>query len=360
MDTPKTSGNPTGPQPEAESASTRRVTLRDIANVIGVTPTTVSSALRNQPRISTAMRDKIQAMAAQMGYQPDPALSALVHYRHNRLETPVRAALAWLNFWPDPLKWRQYREFTSYWEGAEAAAKRMGFHLEEFIVNAEMTPKRLAQILYTRNVRGILIPPGAYPKEWTDEFPWSQFSVVSIGRNVLPLHTITSDQISNTMFALDMMEARGYRRVGFAGEPWISRLFAPGFWWAQHLSSIPNECRVPPLIESYNDMGVYKERLLAWIAEHKPDAILTDNRHIPGMLKEAGLRVPEDIALASFTILDCPIDSGINQNPTEIGRVAVLMLQSLINDNDRGIPAISRQILIKGDWVDGTSLPGMR
>ena len=75
------------------------------------------------------------------------------------------------------------------------------------------------------------------------------------------------------------------------------------------------------------------------------------------MLHELGLRVPEDIPVAGTSLHDCHVDSGLDQNPREIGRVAMLNLISLLHDNDRGIPALYRETLVKGNWVDGTSLP---
>jgi hypothetical protein len=40
-----------------------------------------------------------------------------------------------------------------------------------------------------------------------------------------------------------------------------------------------------------------------------------------------------------------------------IGKTAVPMLISLINHNECGIPAICRELLIEGRWVDGDTLP---
>jgi LacI family transcriptional regulator len=85
--------------------------------------------------------------------------------------------------------------------------------------------------------------------------------------------------------------------------------------------------------------------------------VLTVVGEVKTMLHDCGVRVPEDTGLASLNVLDSQIDAGINQNAEEIGRVAVLTLISLIQDNDRGIPPIPREILIKGRWVDGSSLP---
>lgn len=353
---PSSSPNAHGPAPRA--AIRGRVTLRDIAEAVGVTPMTVSRALRNQERISETTRRKIQAKAEELGYQPDPALTALVHYRHSRLEQPVRAALAWLNGWSDPAQLRRFHEFDLYWRGAAAAAEKLGFHLEEFLAEPGMKPARLAQILHTRNVSGILLPPGPLPAQWIEEFPWDRFSLVALSRTApLPVHVVTADQASNTMLAMRKMLERGYRRVGFVGDRGITRVFGSGYLWMQALD-VPPENHLPPLLLHSREAFEHQDVFEAWLKKHRPDAILTDLAALPEMLAKAGARVPADLGLAGLSVLDCPIDAGIDQNPREIGRVGALMLQSLINDNARGLPAINRQVLIEGSWVDGASLPG--
>lgn len=47
-------------------------------------------------------------------------------------------------------------------------------------------------------------------------------------------------------------------------------------------------------------------------------------------------------------MLDTTVDAGIDQQPEQIGRVGLLMLNSLINDSVRGVPTIFRQILVEG------------
>jgi DNA-binding LacI/PurR family transcriptional regulator len=81
---------------------------------------------------------------------------------------------------------------------------------------------------------------------------------------------------------------------------------------------------------------------------------------LPQMLQKAGYRVPDDFGLAGTSVLghgEKSILAGLDQNSEEIGRVAVLVVLSLISDNARGLPPIPRQILVKGRWVDGASLP---
>jgi DNA-binding LacI/PurR family transcriptional regulator len=54
----------------ATHASTRPVTLKELATRCGVSVGTVSMALHENPRVSAATRARVQAMAAELGYDP--------------------------------------------------------------------------------------------------------------------------------------------------------------------------------------------------------------------------------------------------------------------------------------------------
>ena len=130
-------------------------------------------------------------------------------------------------------------------------------------------------------------------------------------------------------------------------------MFGAGFQWAQQ--GLPAELRLPPYL--FPPDRPDQKQLEAWLKKEKPDAILLDNLRLPRMIEKAGYHVPDDIGLAGTSVLDIPVDTGLDQNAEEIGRVAALVMISLINDNSQGLPPIRREILIRGKWVDGTSLP---
>jgi len=90
-------------------ANKPRTSMRDVANAVGVSVSAVSLAIRNSPRVSAAMRQKISAKLVEMGYQPDPMLSALAQYRRSKTTAPISAELAWINCWPVPKKLRSYQ-----------------------------------------------------------------------------------------------------------------------------------------------------------------------------------------------------------------------------------------------------------
>jgi DNA-binding LacI/PurR family transcriptional regulator len=342
-----------------ESSSPQsRVTVRQIAREMNVSHTTVSRALRDDPRITTALRNQIQQKAKEMGYRPDPMLAALAHYRRGNAKKPISAGLAWINTWSEPRKLRTYREFDLYWRGASEEADRSGFRLEEFVVNENLTPQRLEKILLTRNIRGILLPPaGGVTVNW-DRFNWDQFCIVRFGHSILTprAHLVSSDQLTDGLIAYENIWKNGYRKIGLVTRPRMLTHFRAGYLLGE-MDSNPRK-RISPLVLAHTANPAEEQRILkAWIREHKPDAILTDISEIPGWVRQAGYRIPEDIGIATLSVLDGNADAGIDQNSQEIGRAAVQMLISLINHNESGIPDICRELLIEGRWINGSTLP---
>ncbi|MEI6894970.1 MAG: LacI family DNA-binding transcriptional regulator [Colwellia sp.] len=336
--------------------------MSDIAEACGVSSMTVSLALRNNPKISAKTRLKVSQKAAELGYSPDPMLSALNHYRQNTQNKTVQATLAWINPYHDPKRLRSMHEFDLYWQGAAAAAKRMGFNLESF-ATTQLSFARMNTIFKTRNIQGILLAALCRPQfSDTDadfaEMPWEEYAVVRFGRSTAypEAHYITSAQTRNTILAFEHIIEKGYQRIGFISDDSPTKTFCGGAAIAQ--LSLPEHQRLPFLRLSLGeDSHPRKIRIKQWIQDQEPDAILTDNMQLPDYLKEMGIAVPRDIALATTSIHDTQINAGINQNPEEIGRTAIRTLIALLNEQCLGIPTIRNEILIEGQWTDGSMLP---
>jgi len=340
--------------------SPSRVSLRDIGKQLGVSHVTVSLALRNNPRISKEVREKVQQTAIKLGYQPDPMLAALAQYRKSKSTAPITAAIAWINAWEPAEKLRAHKEFDAYWVGASKAAAKFGYRLEEFQFGEDYKPERLHQILTTRGINGILLPPHQSRPDWGN-FPWENYSVVRFGRSLEhpETHVVTADQVANTILAFRKMQQRGYRRIGFItyeGELINSgHLFEAGFLMAQRI--LPEDQRLPICAIGGAPCTGRVGAVADWVKLYQPDAIFTDLAGIMDILKRADIRVPRDLGLAVTTLLDSNVNAGIDQNAEEIGRVGFLTLNSLINDGARGIPPIFRQNLVEGAWIDGSMLP---
>ena len=332
--------------------------MRDIASAMGVSLTQVSFALRGSPRASKVLQERVQKVAAEMGYEADERMAALSRYCRNSGRKPTVQRLAWLNLWDEPEQLRHYREFDSYFQGASAIAGKLGFQLEEVFAKGQ-EPDELAAQLKEQGIRGILIAPCSSAEAYLLKFPVDEFSVVRFGleSEKPPLHSITADQLSNGKLAFRSLRAKGYRRIGFVSERWRKLPFGAGVFWEQ--KECPKSEQVPLLLFSSADENAQRRQLSAWIESERPDAVITDLTAIPSMLNEQGIRVPQDIALATTTLLDTPINAGINQHPQEIGRLALLTLVSLMNEQSSGASHIQNQTLVEGEWVDGDMVPSL-
>lgn len=342
--------------------SKRRVTYSDIAKELGVSKMTVSYSLRNDPRISEVTRLRVQEKANEMGYQPDPMLSALAHYRSANQDKPANSVLAWVNFCRQPEKQREREVFNCYWKGAKEAAHKLGYQLEEFRLK-DLPLHRMHSIFKARGIRGIILTPTPTDEEPSPEelsaFPWKDYATVRFGESLrfLSVDFISSAQVPNTILAFEAMQNKGYSRIGFVGHYLRHRLFSAGYLWAQ--LALPKSRQLKPLFLSDDeDQSQFEGEFARWVNSQKPDAIICSAANILKSLKKMGYNVPQDIGLASLSKQDNPIDAGIDQNSMEIGRTAVRTLIAQLDENRYGIPDTPKEVLVEGHWTDGSMLPG--
>jgi DNA-binding LacI/PurR family transcriptional regulator len=344
----------------------RRLTMADVAAKLGVSKIAVSMALRDHHRISIARRREIKRVAREMGFVPDPFLSALAAHRRQRVTTKEHGSVAWINHWKDPKRLRQYKEFEMYWRGASEAALKFGYRLDEIRWDLDCSPKRLEKILLARGIEGVLIPPHRELVDWED-FDWSKFAVVRFGMSVPSpdSNLVTSDGFRATVMAISKIHEYGYRRIGVTVNDEYNRRIGgnllSGLFYAQKLLALKPV--LPPFLtflksRTAEELSRQKAVLSIWLKQQKPDALLISDIEVPGLILDLGYRIPQDIAVAGTTVQDIPgVDAGVNQHAEAIGRTAVEMLLKQMNVNERGEPRYPSRILVEGRWQDGKSLP---
>lgn len=338
-----------------------RTSLRDVAQLVGVSHVTVSLALRGDPRISAARRAEVEAAARKLGYRPDPMLSSLASYRQSKRPISIRSSIAWINQWRDPRELRRHQEFDAYWRGASDCAMRLGYRLQEIEVTPDINPGRMEKILTSQNIRGILLPPHTAGLSLPG-FDWGGFSIVRLGTSVKQpqAHIVTSDQLNCAAMAFSRMWERGYRRIGYVAthrhDLNTGGNFRAGFLSAQD-EHVPLRRHLDPLHLSDDDPAADLRTLKNWLKKFHPDGIIASSGNLAELLKRAGCKVPGDLGVAATSLLDGHFSAGVDQNSLEIGRVAMTTLAALIHQNERGIPRFCRRILVEGRWVDGSSLP---
>ncbi len=333
-----------------------RITMRDVARAAGVHQTTVSLALRNDPRLPARTRQRVRALAEKLGYRPDPMLSALNFYRasNHAVKSPPTMAFVF--------DFNQAREMTAshphrlFLEGARQQAAEMGYHLDVFYVGARgNVAGNLQRVLRARGIFGLILAAFAGESARV-QLDWSHFSAVLIESQQLglSLHTVSNHQQAVTREAIRRLRALGHRRIGLAvgarEEMYLKNAFTGGY--RAEIPLWPDLAPVPPLVFHGRETAEIVGELGAWVRQHAVEVVISNWSSVPQALRLAGLRVPRDIV---FTSLDLNPDlapvAGMQQNHRIVGARAVEQLAGLMHAHARGLVEVPNLTLIEGTWV---------
>ena len=331
-------------------------TIRQIAEKAGVSKSTVSLALKRDSRCSAKTIEKIEMVAKEMGYRPNPLVKAnMANMRMGAHRKNIQSILA---YFYDTSRGSHY-ELESF-KGASKRAEELGFALEAFAYNEPgLSPKRLLQILRSRNVQGILIGETPLPIE-SIEFNWDEFAVATIGYT---LHNpcvdrIGYDHVENMNQLYDDLLRRGYQRVGLAVRSDFDNRITHSpiasylrFQFEQSLSE--------PLQVYVESKNWKRASFLKWFRANKPDCIVTVGNEIGKWLAHAKIRIPEDVGVFSIwgNLKEEELSfSHFNVSIEQLARTTIDVISDQLNSNSRGVPQQRRSILISGEIVHLDSL----
>jgi DNA-binding LacI/PurR family transcriptional regulator len=335
-------------------------TIRSLATQLRLSVATVSMALRDNPRVNAATRQRVQRAAGKAGYKANPllgaALSAVRQARHQHYRGTlalVGAAEA------NPAQYVVFhREIAA---GAEARAQELGFQTELFLVGEEspaLSHVRLASVLHARGIAGAVLLPFNHARDFSD-FDFSGIAAAQMDHSLVRprLHAIMPDHFSSMLGALDDLTHRGYRRIGLCLEARkdarIRNKWTAAF--AAHPGGDAGGRGVPALVGP----EVTPERVLRWVRRHRPDVIVGHVQAMVRWLSEAGMRVPEDVGFLNLNLAErtepC---AGLDLGPRRLGAAAIETVVAMLHRRERGVPDYPQTIMLEATWVDGPTLRG--
>lgn len=336
------------------------VTLQMIADAAGVSRSTVSRGLKNHPRIGAKTSRRIQKLADDMGYRHDAYLTDLMvrlRKRKHVTERPVMAMLFWQHY---PVVPEYYGVTAGLWH----RARECGYQPETFNLTEFQDKKRIARILYSRGIRGVILCPAQVPSPLPD-LPWEHFSVVAVGHSVLShhLHRCANNHFERMQMCVERLDALGYRRIGAVLTTAIDRR-THGFYHASYLleQATRQDVTLAPLLHAKGVRREDERPFYRWFDKWKPEAIICGSTvdFVHECLKKRGLKIPRDIGLADMNDPSETGYSGVRQNAFEMGVASVDLLITLMQANEKGLPKIPRNIFVDGTWIDGTSTKGTK
>lgn len=329
--------------------------IRKIAKLANVSPMTVSYALRNSVLVAEETKARVMKIAEREGYKANPLVSSLMSQLKYEKRSGTYGTLGFINSYPNRREWMKGKIRPRFFAGVTARAEEWGYNVEEYYIKAPgMTAAKLSRILKKRQIQGVIV--GALPiMRGHLSLRWEWFASIAHGYSLYKpnLHRVSSNHIVSMLITLRKLKKHGYKRPGFVSmigaEARHSTIFSSIY---THNANLMFRQALPILLAKDPQDPLIKK----WIAENKPDVIIALSKYVLDYLREAKIRIPEDIGFVSMTTDPTWDISGIDPKFESIGAFAVDLVMSQIERNTRGIPQDPINLMVEGDWVQGKTV----
>ena len=253
-----------------------RVSLKDLANELGVSIATVSRALRSSPEIGQEMQARVKELARRLNYRPNPFAQSL------RKEAPRVIGVVVPNL--------VTHYYAAVLDGIEEEAAKKGYS----VISANTHEQSEAEVKAIDNfislhVEGIIACLSQNTTDYShfEEISQMDIPLVFFGRTCLPekFSSVTANGDVAAQEATQHLIDTGSRRIAFIGGPNhldMVRRRKHGYLEALRENRIPidRDLVVCDRFDYFNDIITFA----AFTA-----------------IKQLGLRIPDDVALIGFT-----------------------------------------------------------
>ncbi|MDR7421872.1 MAG: LacI family DNA-binding transcriptional regulator [Armatimonadota bacterium] len=313
-------------------------TIRDVARRAGVSVATAARALGDYGYTSPRTRQRVLRAARALDYHPNAIARSMIKGRTQTLAVVVSDNA-------NPF-------FASVVRGIEDAVLGQGYAI--ILCNADEDPAKEA--LYLRAIRqkrvdGLVISPSGGPGGLLRGLMASGIPIVQVDRRLarLPADAVVVDNRAGVRAAIEHLVRLGHRRIGLLGGP--RRLYTGRERLQAYLAAM-REARLP-VADGWVLEGTFKEasghalvgRFLR--LRRRPTAIVVANNLMTIgallALKEAGVRIPEEMAVVGFDDMDwapilTPPLTAIAQPARDLGAAAGALLLERVTGAFAGRP----------------------
>ncbi|MDR3652726.1 MAG: LacI family DNA-binding transcriptional regulator [Paludibacter sp.] len=324
----------------------KRITIKDIAKVLNVHHSTVSRALRNDPRVNAKTRDTVLAYAREHEYQTNMNAVQLRGTSNNAI------ALIVPNI--------NHSFFADIISQLTNLAYNKGYVISVFQSNEKyQQEKEIVNTIIQHNFAGVIVSIAK------DTINSDHFALLKkFGIPLVFFDRVCEDiftpkvKVNNyeiTANATEYLIKKGYSNIAhFTGTTSINVFRERQNGYVDILQKYGMEYVQPIVIEE--DFSVEIGKIIfsrLWNFSVKPDAIISSSVHVStGILLEArkyGIKIPEDLGLITFgSLLSSeiiePQITYIEQPELEIAAIAFDLLEKMIKKEIQIGELIERQV----------------
>lgn len=298
---------------------------------------TVSRVVRGLQNVRAQTVARVEQAIQELGYRPDPTMSALASYRMQGRNTKGEVNLAFLD-----------RDQTAYsglvYDGLRQEAQLHGYSVERFVLQeSRKSQLQLNRMLIGRGVRGLLFGPSN--AEWSfDEWDWDEFAMVSLGAlsHRPTMHSVCMHYFEGAYSASRMAMAQGCERIGFVVDPRLENRTAHQ-WLGGYVAALDAED-----VFIYRGDVFHEGAIADWLRRHRIEALLT----VHGELADCWTGSSETFYLLNDIRLNA--GRGIHRyslDPKQIGVEGIRFVHHLLLRREFGLPSQAKITVLKGTWT---------
>ncbi len=324
----------------------KKITIKDIATALEISPSAVSRALHNHPRISESTKKLVHETAKEMGYQP------------NQLATALRKGKSHLVGVIVPRTNSHF--FSSIIEKIEEALDAKGYNIIITQSNESFEKEcRNIDALLQIQVDGII---ASMANETVDFSHFEKIKESGIplilfdrGENDIGVDYVGIDDYESSHMIVQHLIEQGCKRIAHIAGFSHTRIYKNrirGYIDALKKFNLPNDEEL--LVEGSLTIDDGREKMKALLElKDRPDAIYVASDYAAlgalQVLQERGIKVPDDIALVGFgdepfTSLVTPTITSVHQYSKKIGALTAQQFLKRVDDKN-WIPHLHKLIL---------------
>jgi len=321
----------------------RKVTLQDIANAMHLTPSAVSKALNDHPRMSDDTKAAVKKMAKKLNYKPNQLAAALRSGRSKLIGVVVPAV--------------DFSFFSSVIKGIEETVMEAGYRvLLAQSGNSEQKEQEVVETLLDARVDGLIVSIGSDIEDFShlQRVKEQQIPLILFDRVLkdFGVSTVELDDFKGAYEAVTHLINQGCRRIAHLAGSAHLELYAnriAGYKAALSDAAIP--VREDYILNSellVEDGRNCMEKLLKLPIEERPDALFcaSDFSAVGALqiLRKNKICVPKELKIVGFSNEDFtlylePAISTVDQASIEMGHCAgKLILRQLRQESESFVP----------------------
>ncbi len=311
------------------------ITIKDIAKLAGVSPSTVSRVVSGSPRISRETTAKVKRIMDELGYHPNEMAKSLVSKTSHALGIML----------PRPAEELFHNDFFGeLLRGIVTQSTRMGYDLLMTTVSGERDElSTISRLARGRRVDGLVLLGSRRDDPLIAYLSENKFPFVVIGRSETHPEAlmVDNDNVQASYDATKHLIVQGHKRIGFvSGPPNLTLSHDRLKGYRNALAEARLESREEWIVEGefLQESGFRSMSMFMSMRERPTALIAIDDNVAFGVLSglaELGYRVPEDLSLIGFNNiplaeLAAPPLSSIDIGTYQLGYTAIASLIKLI------------------------------